>query len=240
MVLPSFEQQFSDLHPVSSCFQPDSISCSTSITFSTLLFSSVCTLNRYGFPSSSPGNSISALTVALSNVDIPTCYSHAAKHDCWRQAMQEEIAALEANHTWDIEPCPPTIVPLGCKWVYSVKEYGVNYEETFAPVAKMTIVRMILALAASSDWPLHQMDPFAKVVQSMQGKNNGEEENRVKKTEESSCSFLSHFWSTSRSLFSTCYIPFQSSGSQESNTSNRVRFGAEMRKIWPLEDNCIS
>ncbi|XP_019072894.1 retrovirus-related Pol polyprotein from transposon RE1 [Vitis vinifera] len=74
---------------------------------------------------------------------------------------------------------PPTIVPLGCKWVYSVKvrsdgsldrykarlvalgnnqEYGVNYEETFAPVAKMTTVRTILALAASSDWPLHQMD----------------------------------------------------------------------------------
>ncbi|RVW81160.1 hypothetical protein CK203_044676 [Vitis vinifera] len=38
--------------------------------------------------------------------------------------------------------------------------------------------------------------------------------------------------------FSTCYIPFQSSGSQESNASNRVRFGAEMRKIWPSEDNC--
>ena len=73
----------------------------------------------------------------------------------------------------------------------------------------------------------------------MQGKNNGEEENRVKKTEDSSCSFLLHFWSTSRSPFSTCYIPFQISGSQKSNASNRVRFGAEMRKIWPLEDNCI-
>ncbi|RVW75074.1 Retrovirus-related Pol polyprotein from transposon RE2 [Vitis vinifera] len=105
--------------------------------------------NRYGFPSSSSGNSISSLTAALSNFDIPTCYSHAAKHDCWRQAMQEEIAALEANHTWDIEPCPPTIVPLGRKWVYSIKvrsdgsldhykaqlvalgnnkEYGVNYK----------------------------------------------------------------------------------------------------------------
>ena len=67
--------------------------------------------------------------------------------------MQEELAALKVNHSWDIEPCPSTIVPQGCKWVYLVKvhsdgsldrykawllvlgnnqEYGVNYEETFA------------------------------------------------------------------------------------------------------------
>ncbi|WKA10565.1 hypothetical protein VitviT2T_028130 [Vitis vinifera] len=60
----------------------------------------------------------------------------------------------------------------------------------------------------------------------------------MKKTEDSSCSLPSNFWSTSRSSFSTYYIPFQNSGSQESNASNRIRFGAEMRKIWPLEDNC--
>ncbi|KAL6313642.1 hypothetical protein AAG906_008147 [Vitis piasezkii] len=61
-----------------------------------------------------------------------------------------------------------------------------------------------------------------------------------RKTEDSSCSLLSHFWSTFRSPFFTLYIPFQSSGSQESNASNRVRFGAEMRKIWPSEENCSS
>ena len=54
-----------------------------------------------------------------------------------------------------------------------------------------------------------------------------------------SCILPSHFWSTSRSPFSTFYIPFQSSGSQESKDSNHVRFGAEMKKIWPSEDNCI-
>ncbi|RVW58829.1 Retrovirus-related Pol polyprotein from transposon 17.6 [Vitis vinifera] len=64
-------------------------------------------------------------------------------------------------------------------------------------------------------------------------------ENRVKKTEDSSYSIPSHFWSTSRSPFSTCYIPLQILGSQESNASNRVRFGSEMRKIWPSEGNCI-
>ena len=59
-----------------------------------------------------------------------------------------------------------------------------------------------------------------------------------RKIEDSSCNLLLHFWSTSRSPFSTCYIPFQSLGRQESNASNCVRFGAERRKIWPLEDNC--
>ena len=57
----------------------------------------------------------------------------------------------------------------------------------------------------------------------------------MKKIEDSSCSLLSHFWSTSRSPFSTCYIPFQISGSQESNTSNGVRFGVEMKELKPLE-----
>ena len=58
-----------------------------------------------------------------------------------------------------------------------------------------------------------------------------------RKIEDSSCSLLSHFWITSRSPFFTCYIPFQSSGSQQSNASNRARFGVEMRNIWPLEAN---
>ena len=48
-------------------------------------------------------------------------------------------------------------------------------------------------------------------------------------------SHFSHFWSTSRSPFSTCYIPFQSSGSQESNTLNGVRFGIETKELQPLE-----
>jgi hypothetical protein len=205
VVLPSFEKQFSDLHPVSSRFKPgivytrrsrpQSLPVAHPISNSMMLQIQPVvappapivrhsprvsvTPDRYGFPSSSSGNFISTLTATLANFDIPTRYPHAAKHDCWRKAMHEEIAALEANHTWDIEPYPPTIVPLGCKWIYSIKvqsdgslnrykarlvalrnnqEYGVNYEETFAPVAKMTTICTILALATSKDWPLHQMD----------------------------------------------------------------------------------
>ena len=93
--------------------------------------------------------------------------------------MQEELNALNANHTWDIVDCPSGVIPLGCRWVYLVKikvdgnldrhkarlvalgnhqQYGVNYEETFALVAKMTTIRTILAIAASQHWCLHQLD----------------------------------------------------------------------------------
>ena len=81
------------------------------------------------------------------------------------------------------------------------------------------------------------------IIKTSQAKERSKEKQRgksskVKKTEDSSCSLPSYFWSTYQSPFSTFYISFQISGSQESNASNRVRFGAEIRKIWPLEDNC--
>ena len=76
------------------------------------------------------------------------------------------------------------------------------------------------------------------IIKTSQVKERSKEENKVKKTEDNIFSLPSHFLSTSRSPFSTCYIPFQISGSQESNASNHVWFGAEMRKIWPSEDNC--
>ena len=93
--------------------------------------------------------------------------------------MEEELHALKENNTWEVVECPPGVTPLGCRWVYSVKvkadgsldrhkaqlvalgnhqQYGVNYEETFAPVAKMTTIRTIIALAASQQWCLHQLD----------------------------------------------------------------------------------
>ncbi|KAJ6944960.1 hypothetical protein NC651_000098 [Populus alba x Populus x berolinensis] len=130
-------------------------------------------LERYGF--SNP----MAMSTTLSSISIPSCYKQAREHECWQQAMKAELQALEANHTWDIISCPLYVKPIGSKWVYTVKlksdgsldrykarlvalgnkqEYGFDYEETFTPVAKMTTVRTILAIAASKGWPLHQID----------------------------------------------------------------------------------
>ncbi|KAJ6965457.1 hypothetical protein NC652_003361 [Populus alba x Populus x berolinensis] len=124
-------------------------------------------LDRFGF------------SATLSNIIVSSCYLQVVQHECWQTAMQEELCVLQDNHTWDLVSCPLSVKPIGCKWVYSIKlcsdgtlnrykaqlvalrnrqEYGVDYEETFAPVAKMTTVRTIIVIAASQGWPLHQMD----------------------------------------------------------------------------------
>jgi hypothetical protein len=93
--------------------------------------------------------------------------------------MDEEMAALDVNATWELVVLPKDKNTIGCKWVYKVKHnvdgsmsryktrsvakgyaqtYGIDYEETYNQVAKMTIVRIIIAMAATKGWSLHQMD----------------------------------------------------------------------------------
>jgi hypothetical protein len=89
------------------------------------------------------------------------------------------MAALDANATWELVALPEDKKAIGCKWVYKMKHnadgsvsrykarlvakgyaqtYGIDYEETYSPVAKMTIVRAIIDMATSKGWSLHQMD----------------------------------------------------------------------------------
>ncbi|KAL4018546.1 hypothetical protein IC575_022144 [Cucumis melo] len=108
-----------------------------------------------------------------------TSYQEASTDPLWQKAMNDELQALEKTHTWDYVDLPPGKRPIGCKWIYKIKthsddtierykarlvakgysqEYGIDYEETFAPVARMTSVRSLLAVSAAKQWPLFQMD----------------------------------------------------------------------------------
>ncbi|KAJ9538525.1 hypothetical protein OSB04_031258 [Centaurea solstitialis] len=109
----------------------------------------------------------------------PTSYKEASSSSHWQAAMQEELRALAKAQTWDSVLLPPGKRPIGSKWVFKIKtksdgsidrykarlvakgfnqEYGIDYEETFAPVARVTSVRSLLAIAATKNWPLFQMD----------------------------------------------------------------------------------
>jgi hypothetical protein len=71
--------------------------------------------------------------------------------------MLEEMEALKKNKTWELVELPLGKDPMGCKWVYT-QTYGIDYEETFAHVAKMKSVRVLISCAANCGWNLHQLD----------------------------------------------------------------------------------
>ncbi|RVW24667.1 Retrovirus-related Pol polyprotein from transposon TNT 1-94 [Vitis vinifera] len=115
----------------------------------------------------------------LSTVAIPNSVQEALADPRWKAAMNEEMKSLQKNETWELVECPPGKKPVGCRWIYTVKykadgsierfkarlvakgytqTYGIDYTETFAPVAKINTVRVLLSLAANLDWPLQQFD----------------------------------------------------------------------------------
>ncbi|WVZ24859.1 hypothetical protein V8G54_003403 [Vigna mungo] len=134
--------------------------------------SSTCTL--YPISSYLSYDALSSLhksyVLNFSQVSEPKTYNQAIKHDCWRNAMDQEIAALENTKTWVLTDLPYGKQPIECKWVYKIKRHAdgiakgyiqqkdLDYFETFSPVVKLTTVRLVLALAASKHWYLHQLD----------------------------------------------------------------------------------
>ena len=114
--------------------------------------------------------------------DMPTTFKSAMESSDamkWKEACNSEYDSLRKIDTWDIVPLPKGRKAIGSRWVFRVKEtqdgeierykarlvakgfsqkYGVDYEETYAPVAKFTSIRIVLSLAAKYTLKLHQMD----------------------------------------------------------------------------------
>ncbi|KAK6162258.1 hypothetical protein DH2020_002099 [Rehmannia glutinosa] len=78
--------------------------------------------------------------------------------------MQEELNQFERNDVWELLPCPPSQTIIGTKWVFRNKlddqEEGIDYDETFAPVAHLEAIRILLAYSCFKNFKLYQMDPL--------------------------------------------------------------------------------
>ena len=116
---------------------------------------------------------------AFATLHEPHTFREASFDPLWQQAMKEELDVLFNTGTWDLVDLLASKSTIGCKWVYKIKtqsdgtvdrykahlvakgftqKYGIDYEETFAPVARLSSVRTLIAVSASRYWPLFQMD----------------------------------------------------------------------------------
>jgi hypothetical protein len=99
--------------------------------------------------------------------------------DHWLKAMDSELGSMYSNKVWELVVAPSGIKPIGCKWIYKrkrgidgkvetfkarlvAKEFtykeGIDYEETFSPVAMLKSIRILLSIAAHLDYEIWQMD----------------------------------------------------------------------------------
>ncbi|CAL8993723.1 unnamed protein product [Prunus brigantina] len=109
----------------------------------------------------------------------PESYNEAAKDAAWNKAVIEEISMIEKNSTWELVDRPSSKPIVGVKWIYktklnldgSIKKHkarlvakgytqkpGIDFNETFAPVARLDTIRTLIALVAQKGWKLCQLD----------------------------------------------------------------------------------
>ncbi|KAJ9556386.1 hypothetical protein OSB04_011000 [Centaurea solstitialis] len=107
----------------------------------------------------------------ISNVDKDAAF--------WKEAIDDELSSILENNTWVLSDLPPGFKPLGCKWIFKKKmkvdgtidkfkarlviqgfrqKPGIVYFDTYAPVARISTIRLLIALAAIHKLVVHQMD----------------------------------------------------------------------------------
>ncbi|KAA0066242.1 Beta-galactosidase [Cucumis melo var. makuwa] len=91
-----------------------------------------------------------AFTANLDSTTIPKNIYIALECPEWKNAVMEEMKALEKNNTWEICALPKGHKPVGCKWVFTLK---------YKQMELLTDTRqVILSVAVNKDWPLYQLD----------------------------------------------------------------------------------
>jgi hypothetical protein len=109
----------------------------------------------------------------------PAEFKEAKNDPKWIDAMKEELRMIEKNQTWELVDMSKHKKPIGVKWVYRTKLnadvtinkhkarlivkgyaqiFGVDFSETFALVARLDTIRMLLAVAAKKGWKIFQLD----------------------------------------------------------------------------------
>ena len=113
----------------------------------------------------------------------PGTFEEASEESKWNKAMNEEIGAIKKNDTWELTDLPEGQKAIGVKWVYKTKtktktnqdgevekykarlvakgykqRYGIDYDEVFAPVARVDTIRLLTTIAAQNQWKIFQMD----------------------------------------------------------------------------------
>nr|GEW19315.1 putative ribonuclease H-like domain-containing protein [Tanacetum cinerariifolium] len=109
----------------------------------------------------------------------PKKVSDNLKDPSWVEAMQEELLQFKIQNVWILVDCPKGVRPIGTKWVLKNKkdergivirnkvrlvaqghtqEEGIDYEEVFAPIARIEAIRLFLAYASFMGFTVYQMD----------------------------------------------------------------------------------
>ncbi|GJT13547.1 retrotransposon protein, putative, ty1-copia subclass [Tanacetum coccineum] len=119
---------------------------------------------------------------SLGVLNQPTSYKSAmlySESNKWIDAMNAEIQSMMDNNVWVLVDLPPGCKTVGSKWLFKKKTdmdgivhvykarlvakgytqlYGVDYEETFSPVADIRAIRILISIAAYYDYEIWQMD----------------------------------------------------------------------------------
>jgi hypothetical protein len=112
-------------------------------------------------------------------MEEPTSFREAVDDPNWVLAMESEMQSICKNGTWELATLPPGQKAIGLKWIFKLKknadgevvkhkarlvakgyvqQEGVDFDEVFAPVARLDTIRLILALAANRGWQVHHLD----------------------------------------------------------------------------------